>query len=99
MLYVTSLIAIRLTSFPILLVIAWYERQAKQAGSSGFYNTMSAAAEKVYDTLPRQLKRLSTHRDIVFSFDLPIDFLLAFFEGLAGTDAEIDAVRLSWTWI
>lgn len=49
----------RLTSFPILLLIAWYERQAKRHGSSGFYNTMAAAADEIYDTLPRPLKRLS----------------------------------------
>lgn len=56
---VSSLTASRLTSFPILLAIAWYERQAKITGSSGFFNTMSAVTEKMYDTLPRPLKRLS----------------------------------------
>lgn len=50
------------TSFPILLCIAWYERQAKRAGSITFYETVSAAAEKVFDTLPRSLKRLSMSR-------------------------------------
>ncbi|KAI0816960.1 hypothetical protein BC628DRAFT_1404843 [Trametes gibbosa] len=50
---------IRLTSFPILLGIAWYERQAKRSGSFTFYETVSAAAEKIFDTLPRQFKRLT----------------------------------------
>ncbi|KAI0629114.1 hypothetical protein C8Q77DRAFT_1161302 [Trametes polyzona] len=50
---------IRLTSFPILLGIAWYERQAKSSGSFTFYETVSAAAEKIFDTLPRHLKRLT----------------------------------------
>ncbi|GJE91189.1 ion transporter [Phanerochaete sordida] len=50
---------IRLTSFPVLLLIALYERQAKRSGSLTFYETISAAAEKVMDTLPRSLKRLS----------------------------------------
>ncbi|OSD02921.1 hypothetical protein PYCCODRAFT_1388954 [Trametes coccinea BRFM310] len=50
---------IRLTSFPILLAIAWYERQAKRTGSYTFYETVSAAAEKIFDTLPRHLKRLT----------------------------------------
>ena len=50
---------IRLTSFPILICIAIYERQAKQSGSFTFYETVSAAAEKIFDTLPRHLKRLS----------------------------------------
>ncbi|KAH9847576.1 hypothetical protein C2E23DRAFT_847890 [Lenzites betulinus] len=50
---------IRLTSFPILLGIAWYERQAKRSGSFTFYETVSAAAEKIFDTLPRNLKRLT----------------------------------------
>ncbi|OBZ74219.1 Calcium channel YVC1 [Grifola frondosa] len=50
---------IRLTSFPILLFIAFYERQAKRSGSFTFYETVSAAAEKLFDTLPRHLKRLT----------------------------------------
>ncbi|KAI0372690.1 hypothetical protein BV20DRAFT_1050569 [Pilatotrama ljubarskyi] len=50
---------IRLTSFPILLGIAWYERQAKLSGSYTFYETVSSAAEKLFDTLPRHFKRLT----------------------------------------
>ncbi|KAI0731341.1 hypothetical protein C8Q76DRAFT_612655 [Earliella scabrosa] len=50
---------IRLTSFPILLCIAVYERQAKSSGAFTFYETVSAAAEKIFDTLPRHLKRLT----------------------------------------
>ncbi|EJF64109.1 hypothetical protein DICSQDRAFT_100749 [Dichomitus squalens LYAD-421 SS1] len=50
---------IRLTSFPILICIAIYERQAKQTGTFTFYETVSAAAEKLFDTLPRHLKRLT----------------------------------------
>ncbi|RDB20824.1 Calcium channel YVC1 [Hypsizygus marmoreus] len=50
---------IRLTSFPILLLIAVYERQSKKSGTTGFYDTISAVAEKVFDTLPRHLKRLT----------------------------------------
>ncbi|KAI0343039.1 hypothetical protein BDW22DRAFT_1316922, partial [Trametopsis cervina] len=69
-----NVFTIRVTSFPILLLIALYERQAKRSGSLTFYETMSAAAEKVFDTLPRGLKRLSL------------------FEGLAGADADIDAI-------
>ena len=48
----------RLTSFPILLLIALYERQAKQSGALTFYETLSSAAEKIYDALPRPLKRI-----------------------------------------
>jgi len=50
---------IRLTSFPILLLIAWYERQAKRTGAFTFYETISAAADKVFDTLPRSIKRMT----------------------------------------
>jgi hypothetical protein len=49
----------RATSFPILLLIAWYERQSKKSGTSSFYETMSSVAEKLFDTLPRQIKRMS----------------------------------------
>lgn len=50
---------IRLTSFPTLLLIAWYERQAKRSGAFTFSETISAAADKIFDTLPRSLKRLT----------------------------------------
>ncbi|KAF8448949.1 hypothetical protein L210DRAFT_957644 [Boletus edulis BED1] len=50
---------IRLTNFPILLVIAWFERQAKKTGSLGFYETISSLLEKVTETVPRSLKRMS----------------------------------------
>ncbi|KAF8892277.1 hypothetical protein BD779DRAFT_1670602 [Infundibulicybe gibba] len=65
---------IRITSFPILLIIALYERQAKKNGTTSLYETLSVAAEKVFDTLPRQLKRMT------------------FFEGLAGSGGDIDAI-------
>ena len=55
-------------NFPILLLIAVYERQAKQAGAVTFYETVSSAAEKVFDTLPRGLKRLS---ELLFKNDTP----------------------------
>ncbi|KIK93523.1 hypothetical protein PAXRUDRAFT_34019 [Paxillus rubicundulus Ve08.2h10] len=50
---------IRATNFPILLVIAWYERQAKKNGSVGFYDTISSVLEKAVDALPRPFKRMS----------------------------------------
>lgn len=50
---------LRLTSFPVLLSISLYERQAKMAGTIGFYDTIAHVAEKVIDTLPRSLKRMS----------------------------------------
>ncbi|KAF5387405.1 hypothetical protein D9757_005757 [Collybiopsis confluens] len=65
---------IRITNLPTLLLIALYERQAKQNGTTGFYETFFAVIEKVYDSFPRNLKRLSI------------------FEGLAGSDGDIDAI-------
>jgi hypothetical protein len=53
------LTSIRATSFPVLLIIALYERQSKKNETIGFYETVSAAAERILDTLPRNLKRLS----------------------------------------
>jgi len=58
---------IRATNFPILLIIAWYERQSKKNGSFGFYDTITSAAEKVFDTLPRSLKRMSFFEGLVGS--------------------------------
>lgn len=55
---------IRATNFPILLIIALYERQSKKSGSNGFYETITSAAEKV---LPRPLKRMSFFEGLVGS--------------------------------
>lgn len=80
----------RLTNFPILLSISLYERQAKLSGAYTFYETVSAAADKVFDTLPRAFKRLSEYSFIHWGVD--VHSIAAFFEGLTGPDADIDAV-------
>lgn len=54
-----NVFCIRITSFPILLGIALYERQAKKYGTTSFYDTLSVTAEKIFDTLPRPITRLS----------------------------------------
>ncbi|KAG1746550.1 uncharacterized protein EDB91DRAFT_1117547 [Suillus paluster] len=70
---------IRVTNFPILLIIAWYERQSKKNGSIGFYETIAFAAEKV---LARPLKRMSffeglvgsaSNIDVIFEVEEEID--------------------------
>ncbi|KAF7370601.1 hypothetical protein MSAN_00692800 [Mycena sanguinolenta] len=65
---------IRLTSFPILLLISLYERQAKKSGTTNIYDTLTVVTERMLETLPRRFK------------------LLNFFEGLAGSDSDIDIV-------
>ncbi|KAF8239383.1 receptor-activated Ca2+-permeable cation channel [Tricholoma matsutake] len=60
-----NVLLIRLTSFPLLLLIALYERQSKQSGTTTFYDTIGAVAEKVFDTLPRHLKRLTFFEGLV----------------------------------
>nr|GAT43589.1 predicted protein [Mycena chlorophos] len=65
---------IRITSFPILLLITLYERQAKKNGTTTISETLSVITERVVETLPRRFK--------IFNF----------FEGLAGSDHDIDAV-------
>lgn len=49
-----------MTSFPILLIISFYERQAKLIGAITFYDTIAHVLEKVFDILPRALKRMGT---------------------------------------
>ncbi|KAJ7091388.1 receptor-activated Ca2+-permeable cation channel [Mycena belliarum] len=65
---------IRITSFPILLMISLYERQAKKNDTTSIYETLTVVTERMLETLPRRFK------------------LLNFFEGLAGSDADIDTV-------
>ena len=80
-----------MTSFPILLFISFYGRQAKLIGAITFYDTVAHVVEKVFDRLPRALKRMSTYSFGVWCF-LISTFLLAFFEGLVGVDGDIKAV-------
>ncbi|KAF7308776.1 hypothetical protein MKEN_01076800 [Mycena kentingensis (nom. inval.)] len=47
---------IRLTSFPILLLITLYERQAKKNGTTTIYETISVVTERAIETLPRRFK-------------------------------------------
>lgn len=48
---------IRLTNFPILITIAFYERQAKKTGSIGVGETLIATTEQFIETLPRNMRR------------------------------------------
>ncbi|KAF8273071.1 hypothetical protein EI94DRAFT_1795450 [Lactarius quietus] len=48
---------IRLTNFPILITIAFYERQAKKTGSIGVGETLIATTERFIETLPRNMRR------------------------------------------
>ncbi|KAF8586037.1 hypothetical protein K439DRAFT_1646379 [Ramaria rubella] len=56
---------IRLTSFPILLGIALYERHKEQTGAITFYEHVSAAAERLFDFLPKYIKRMSFFEGLV----------------------------------
>ncbi|KAH6915984.1 hypothetical protein BKA70DRAFT_1418899 [Coprinopsis sp. MPI-PUGE-AT-0042] len=69
---------IRLTNFPLLLLISFYERQSQAAGSVGFSETVGFLAERVYDTLPRKVKKF-----VLFE---------GLFEGFAGSGNDIDAI-------
>jgi len=53
------------TSFPILLFISFYERQAKLIGAITFFDTVSHVVDKVFDTLPRSLKRMTFFEGLV----------------------------------
>lgn len=74
-------------------MIALYERQSKQSGTTTFYDTMGAVAEKVFDTLPRHLKRLSEHHLSGVLLLTHENITPGFFEGLVGPDSDISAVR------
>lgn len=80
-----------MTSFPVLLLIALYERQSKNSGTTNFYDTVSAVAERAFDTLPRHLKRLSAFNSLTLRSRVT-HLPPAFFEGLAGPGGDIDAV-------
>lgn len=76
-------------------MVSLYERQSKQAGTTNLYDTIAHVAEKAFDTLPRSLKRMSMFLGLYLDIREAEStfFSIAFFEGLAGADADIDAVR------
>ncbi|KAJ7504347.1 receptor-activated Ca2+-permeable cation channel [Mycena galericulata] len=47
---------IRTTSFPILLTVSLYERQAKKNGTTNIYETFLVAMEKMLEALPRRFR-------------------------------------------
>ncbi|KAK2463515.1 hypothetical protein APHAL10511_004266 [Amanita phalloides] len=75
---------IRLTNFPFLLLIAFYERQAKNAETIGFSETFRAIFEKFLDALPRSIRRLALFEGLVGP-DSDIDVVFEIAE-LAETD-------------
>jgi hypothetical protein len=65
---------IRVTNFPLLLLIAFYERQSKKAGTIGFSETIGAIFEKIWDQIPRHIKHLTIFEGLVGS-DSDIDVI------------------------
>lgn len=57
-----NVFVIRLTNFPILLMIALYERQSKKWETTGFLETIVATVES---SIPRQLKRLTIFEGLI----------------------------------
>ena len=82
-----------MTSFPILLVIAYYERRVKEAHATTFSETLTVTAERLLENLPKQLRRMSMiFHHLITSRALTFD-TLAFFEGIfMGKGADIDMV-------
>ncbi|KAJ3968495.1 hypothetical protein EV361DRAFT_414763 [Lentinula raphanica] len=76
-----NVLMIRIMNLPALLVIALYERQAQHNGTTGFYETLIVVTEKAYDSLPRQLKRLSIFEGLV-GYDNSIDAIFEIEEEL-----------------
>ncbi|KAJ8095307.1 hypothetical protein PM082_010530 [Marasmius tenuissimus] len=91
-----NVFTIRLTSFPILLLIALYERQAKLNGTIGFYDTVSAVGVKFVDTLPRTLKRLSLFEGLAGA-DSDIDAIFDIEDELntSALDTFMDDIEMS----
>jgi hypothetical protein len=54
-----NIFMVRLTSFPILLAISWYERQAQIHNSTDFMEIMAATVKWALDHLPWQWMQLS----------------------------------------
>ena len=49
----------RICAAPVLLAITTYERHTADMPGSTFYDRVSHAAEKLIDSLPRRLRRMS----------------------------------------
>ncbi|KAG6334595.1 hypothetical protein ID866_4489 [Astraeus odoratus] len=84
---VCMLEGLMITNFPILLVIACFKGQRKKTNSHGFYDTVSAAAEKLFDGLPRSLRRMSLFEGLARS-GAAIDVI---FEVVEPSEEAVDA--------
>ncbi|KAG6889749.1 hypothetical protein C0992_004267 [Termitomyces sp. T32_za158] len=73
-----NVLMIRITSFPILLLISLYERQSKRSGTTSFHETIAAITDKILDALPRQLRRMKglagSDADINAIFEIEEEF-------------------------
>ncbi|KAJ7247668.1 hypothetical protein B0H12DRAFT_1124984 [Mycena haematopus] len=65
---------IRITSFPILLTISLYERQAKKNGTTNIYETLTVVTERMLETLPRRFTLLNFFEGLAGS-DSAIDIV------------------------
>ncbi|TFY58233.1 hypothetical protein EVG20_g8233 [Dentipellis fragilis] len=66
----------RVTNFPILIAISVYERQAKKHGSTTIKETIQATTERIFETLPRQLKRFTFFEGLTGDADIDAIFEL-----------------------
>ncbi|KAH7105755.1 hypothetical protein BKA62DRAFT_826183 [Auriculariales sp. MPI-PUGE-AT-0066] len=87
---------IRIANLPILLFIAFYERQAMDMSSVGFYETVTTTAERIYDSLPRRIKRLTLVEGLVGGGP-DIDAVFEIEEELESEDAARTSKHLSPT--
>ncbi|KAI0272571.1 hypothetical protein BC834DRAFT_353387 [Gloeopeniophorella convolvens] len=78
---------IRLTNFPILITIAFYERQAKKTGTTGVGETLAATTERFIETLPRNVKRWTFFEGFISGGGSDID---AIFELEEQIDSALD---------
>jgi len=77
---------IRATNLPILLAVAYYERQSKQTHTSSFAETVAATAERVIDTLPKPLKRISFFEGFFAGKGSDIDVIFELEEEIMNTN-------------
>ncbi|KAI0305818.1 hypothetical protein B0F90DRAFT_1923547 [Multifurca ochricompacta] len=78
---------IRLTNFPILITIAFYERQAKKTGTIGVGETLMVTTERFIETLPRNIKRWTFLENFMSGVGSDID---AIFELEEQLDSALD---------
>jgi len=80
---------IRATNLPFLLIIAWYERTTIELESKSFTGSVSVIMERVVETLPRTVKRLTLFEGLFSGIGSDLDVIFDIEEDIMNSQGDV----------